>query len=354
MSLLKDIEDDLQKKYPQISNTSNTFIQRINRAISNANFWQVFITFIILIFLSILYSHFLNFEFLKVLKINFIDNAKIFTTGIITLVSINLFVTNFLFTHLKEERDDLQSIIDEKVNFKFITYLGFTLIVCILLLYFLAPTVQNEDIKSNILIIIFFSFLFYIFQLIFLYNKVFSFIHKGKRKKIIEDALDREFANAFKNNYLKNEFKKRYQNEMENNLEFSRYSSINPEFESDVKYLSIEKKKTVYLKDIKLKNLKYHLKDNNSKEKLFSVLELDQRFSKEKPHTLLVLTNPPNKKVLNYFSFSSKQNILRNYSQTQLNNLIQKVETNTVKNNYFELTNNLDDLERVYDLYLDL
>ena len=354
MSLLKDIEDDLQKKYPQISDSNDNFIQRIDRTISNASFWQVFITFIVLIFLSILYSQFLNFECLKILKINFIDNAKIFTTGIITLVSINLFVTNFLFTHLKEERDDLQSIIDEKVNFKFITYLGFTLIVCILLLYFLAPTVHNEVIKSNILVIVFFSFLFYIFQLIFLYNKVFSFIHKGKRKKIIEDALDSEFANAFKNNYLKNEFKERYQNEMENNLKFSRYSSINPEFESDVKYLSIEKKKTVYLKDIKIKNLKDHLKNNNSKEKFFSVLELNQRFSKERFHTLLVLTNPPDKKLINCFSFSSKQSLIGNYNQTQLNNLIHKVETNTVKNNYFELSNNLDDLERVYDLYLDL
>ncbi len=354
MSLLKEIEDDLQKKYPQINNSRYSFIQRLDRAILNANFWQVFISLIILILLSILYSQFLNFEFLKVLKINFLDNAKIFTTGIITLVSINLFVTNFLFTHLKEERDDLQSIIDEKVNFKFITYLGFTLIVCILLLYFLAPTVQNEDIKTNILIIIFISFLFYIFQLIFLYNKVFSFIHKGKRKKIIEDALDREFSNAFKNNYLKNEFKERYQNEMENNLEFSRYSPFNPEFDSEVKYLSIEKKKTVYLKDIKLKKLKESLKNNNSKEKFFSVLELDQRFSKGKSHTVLVFTNPPDKKVINCFSFSSKQSLLGTYSQTQLNNLIQKVESNTVKNNYFELSNNLNDLERVYDLYIEL
>lgn len=354
MSLFKDIENDLQKKYPQIYNYTNSPFRGLNRSILNANFWHVFIVFILIIFLSILYTEFLNFKFLKVLNIEFIDNAKTFTTGIITLVSINLFVTNLLFTHLKDERDDLQSIIDDQVNFKFITYLGFTLILCILLLYFLAPTILNNDIKSNILIIIFLSFLFYILQLIFLYNKVFSFIHKDKRKKIIENALIIEFAKAFQNDYLKNEFKKRYQNEMETNLGFSTYSPFNAEFESEIKYLSIEKKNTVYLKDIKLKNLKKNLKDNSSEEKYFLILELDQRFPTGKSHPLLLFTNLPKGKVIKYFSFSNKQRLSENYSQTQLNNLIQKVESNTIKNNYFELSNNLNDLEKVYELYLDL
>lgn len=354
MSLFQDIENDLQKRYPQIYNDTNNSFQRFVRNILNANFWQVFIAYILIIFLSVLYTEFLDFQFLKVFKIDFIDNVKTFTTGIITLVSINLFVTNFLFTHLKDERDDLQSIIDEQVNFKFITYLGFTIIVCILLLYFLAPTVQNNDIKSNILIIIFCSFLFYIFQLIFLYNKVFSFIHKDQRKKIIEDALTMEFAKAFQNDYLKNEFKERYQKEMETILGFSSYSPFSSEFKSEIEYLSMEKKKTVYLKDINLKNLNKHLKDNSSEEKYFSILELDQRFSSGKSHPLLLLTRLPRKKVINYFSFSNKQRLLENYSQTQLNNLIQKVENNTAKNNYFELSDNLNNLEKIYELYLEL
>lgn len=354
MSLFQDIENDLKKKYPQIYNDTNKPFQRVIRTILNASFWQVFVSYILFIILSILYTKFLDFQFLKVLNINFIDNVKTFTTGIITLVSINLFVTNLLFTHLKDERDDIQPIIDEQVNFKFITYLGFTIIVCILLLYFLSPTIQNNNIKSNILVFIFCSFLLYIFQLIFLYNKVFTFIHRNKRKEIIEEALALEFAKAFHNDYLKNEFKERYQNEMESNLGFVSYSPFSADFKSDVKYISIEKKSAVYLKDINLNGLKKNLKKNNSKEKFFSILELDQRFSPKNSHLLLLLTDLPKKRAINYFSFSKKQRLLENYNQTQLNNLLQKVENNTVKNNYFELTDNLDDLERVYELYLEL
>ncbi|MBA6154274.1 hypothetical protein [Gelidibacter maritimus] len=354
MSLYKEIRKDLKKEFPKIHSDNNRTYHKIIQNIFNAGFWKILVSYSILISVVVFYSKYIDFDFLKILEINFSDNVKTFTTGIITLVSINLFVTNFLFTHLKDERDDMQPIIDERVNFKFITYLGFTIIICILFLYFLAPSINEQNIKSNILIFLFLSFILYIFQLIFLYKKVFNFIHKTKRKKIIEETLMSEFSQAFYSDYLKREFKKRYRNLMIEILGFKYYNPFIQKLEDKHQHFSIQNDKTKYLKDINSKRLLKKLQKNKSEKNFFIDLDLDQKFEANNSHSLLILENLPLKKVSRYFTFSTKKRFLEKYDQNQLDNLLQKTNKNTLSNNYIDLEENLNDLERMFDKYLEL
>ncbi|AYN00246.1 hypothetical protein [Chryseobacterium sp. 3008163] len=227
MSLIANIKSDAKQKFPLIYSANNNLVKTFLFRLYSFNFKMLFFVYCLIIIIIIFYTLFIDFGFLKILNINFEDAIKTFTTTVITLVSMNLFVTNLLLTHLKDERDDLQSIIDKRVNFKFITYLGFSIIISILILYFLSPSITNPEIKSNILIFIFSTFIIYIIFLISLYNNVFNFIHKSKRNEIIKSELELEFDRAFYNNFLKKEFKTRYI-EFIQNSGFVRYNSFAP------------------------------------------------------------------------------------------------------------------------------
>ena len=301
MSLIQEIKKDIKSKYPDVYKTNNDRLITVQSLMSKSSFRNILVLYLFCILLVILYSLFVNFKCFQILSINFEDNIKVFTTGVITLVSMNLFVTNLLFTHLKEERDEIQTVIDRRINFKFITYLGFSIIISILLLYFISPTINNNDIKTNILIFIFLSFLAYIFLLVNLYTLVFEFIHKSKRKDIVRKELEMEFMKAFYYNYLKINFNDRYTNFIQKQKGFAPHFYFGEE--KDLDSISFRAKEDKFLVDINLKKLETELTDIVDEEKKYLSLELNQKFPKEKSHDILLFSSKHSERILDSYVF---------------------------------------------------
>lgn len=351
MSLKKSIKEEIQEKFPKVYSSNNDKILNLKYWIFSKNFWHLLVSYIIIIILVILYSKFIDFNFLKVLNVKFDDNIKTFTTGIITLVSMNLFVTNLLLTHLKEERDDLQSIIDKKVNFKFITYLGFTLIICVLFLYFISNSVNNENINNNILIFIFSSFIFYIFLLVNLYNTVFNFIHKTKRNEIVKAELNLEFYKAFYIDYYKRRFNEEYINIMENQLNFQRYPIWGGI--QNAKHHIYKFPQTVYLDDINIKAITKLSKKLPKQGRYYHSIELNKQYKKEENITLFSLMETRKFKFDNIYSFTRNSSIQTEYSKEYLDKLLKKISDNTLNNKFNDLSMNLKNLEDIYNEYIN-
>lgn len=352
MSLKKYINKEIENKFPRVYKSENDKISKIYNWIFKKNFGEILLIYSAFIIVIILYSQFIDIKFLKILDIKFDDTVKTFTTGIITLVSMNLFVTNLLLTHLRDERDDLQSIIDRRINFKFITYLGFTNIICVLFLYFFSPSIYNESIKSNILIFLFSSFVGYIFLLVFLYNNVFNFIHKTKRTEIVKKELNLEFYKAFYNDYFKRRFKEEYKNLLEVKLNFQSYP-IWQEIE-EINHYTYNPSKNVYLKDINIKAISALAKQINSSKKYYHIIDLGKEYQKDIEIKLFSLPLNRNLKFKKIYSFSSKVSFKTEYSQEYLDTLLKKVRDNTLRNKYNELSTNLKSLENIYSEYIEL
>lgn len=352
MSLKKLISKEIEVKFPKVFKSKNNKISIFRNWIFSKNFWAILIFYNVLIFVIVLYSKYIDFEFLKILDIKFEDTVKTFTTGIITLVSMNLFVTNLLLTHLKDERDDIQSIIDRKVNFKFITYLGFTLIICVLSLYFFSPSITNENVKSNILIFIFSTFVCYILLLVILYNTVFNFIHKTKRTEIVKSELNLEFHKAFYIDYFKRRFKEEYRNLMENKLNFQSYPTWQ-EVEG-INHYTHKISKNIFLKDISVDAISKLSKKITNTTKYYHILELERQYQKDSEIKLFSLSEKKNFKCNKIYSFSSKSSIHSEYSQEYLDKLLKKIDNNTLNNKFNELSTNLKNLEDIYNEYIEL
>lgn len=350
MSLKKTIKKEIETKFPKIYKSKNDSVLDFYTWVNTRNFWAILFIYFVSVLIIGLYTQFIDFDFLKILNIKFEDNIKTFTTGIITLVSMNLFVTNLLFTHLKDERDDIQSIIDKKVNFKFITYLGFSIIVCILSLYFFSPNIFNGNVKSNILIFIFCSFLCYIFLLIILYNTVFNFIHKTKRTEIIKTELKLEFHKAFYNDYYKKRFNEEYKNLMENKLNFSHYSNWR-EIEG-IEHLKINNSKDIYLEDINDTSNQFDKVKNV--EKFYHIMELGKQYQKNTDIRLFSVSDKIKFKYKRFYSFSTKNSFPLESHREYLDKLLKKVTDNTLTNRYTDLSTNLKSLEDIYSEYIDL
>lgn len=350
MSLINQLRKELKERYPRIYSDNNSLLGKFNLKVSKSRFWNVLIIYIIFIVLVVLYTYYINWDIFQCLNINFDDNVKIFTTSIITLVSMNLFVTNLLFTHLKDERDDIQSIIDNRIYFKFITYLGFTIILSILSLYFISPSINNISVKSNVFTLIFFSFIFYIIKLISLYNTVFEFINKEKRIKIIKDELESEFSRAFYNYFIKKEFKKRYVDIMEKKHGFTQFSFFDERFEKN----SFTKKTDTYLNDIHLNKLQLVLEKITATDKKYFSLELDQKFDKNKIHDVLAFNTEQNIKIHKYFIFKKNSYLNKTIERENLTKLLNKVNNNTLSNKFNELNENLINIGNIYEQYLNL
>lgn len=349
MSLLKEINREIKTKFPDIYKDNNNIFFKLKSKLYSINFWQILLCYLIVIVFIVFYTKYISLDILKLINVNFEDNIKTFSTIIITLVSMNLFVTNLLLTHLKDERDDIQSIIDERVNFKFITYLGFSIILCILLLYFVSPSILIHDVKSNILIFIFSSFIFYILQLVILYNRVFNFIHKGERLQIIKQELNIEFSRAFYRNYIKSEFKKRYIQFMEEQS-FERFSYFMFE---NLTHISLKNKKPCYLKDINVQGIKDSAKKVTS-ERYYYELELDNEYLENTEINLLSFSQSTNVNFTKNYIFSRKKLFAEKYNQQHLDKLLKKIDNNTLSNKFSDLKSNLSDLDEVYTKYINI
>lgn len=354
MSLLKPIKEEIKQKYPKVHKVNTDFISNSKAKIFSASFKRILVGYAFLILIVIIYSKYLNFELLQVLTVKFEENTKTFITGIITLVSINLFVTNFLFTHLKEERDDIQFIIDEKVNFKFITYFGFSIVIYILLLYFLSPTFSDITVKSNILIFIFCSFIVYILLLIALYNTVFKFIHREERNRIIQKELNNEFYRSFYFFYIKRSFKTRYRDFFEKELNFVPEYQFRFGENKNKNRVILKSRNSGYLKDIKSTKIKKKLSSLKPNENHFYPLEFDMKLDKLKPYYILALKKDIDFKARNFYVISKQSFFGKKSSQNNLNILLNKINDNTLNNQFKNLESNLKNLDEIYENYLDL
>ena len=352
MSLINQLKKEVKEKYPEVHSVNNKTFESLNFQFSRVTFGQVFGTFILLIIIVTFYTLFLNWEILKILNVNFEDNIKIFTTSIITLVSMNLFVTNLLFTHLKEERDEIQYIIDSRIHFKFITYLGFTIILCVLCLYFVSPSFENASIKANILILLFISFLYYISKLILLYTTVFNFLNKSKRTQIVKDELNTEFFKAFYQNFLKSEFKKSYLATI-TKYGFSSYYSFSLSTQ-DFETIGFTKKFNCFLHDINLSKLESYLKEIKDNNKKYAPLELNQEFEKNKVHNIFTFEAKQKLLLKKYFIFKKKSYLSYGIEKESLNRLLGKVAINTLNNKFHDLGENLKSLDDIYERYVKL
>lgn len=351
MSLKKSIKKEIQSKFPKVYNSNNNKISNLKYWIFGKNFWHLLLSYIVVIAFVIIYSKFIDFRFLKILEIKFEDNIKTFTTGIITLVSMNLFVTNLLLTHLKDERDDIQSIIDKKVNFKFITYLGFTLIICVLFLYFFSTSVKSENINNNILIFIFSSFIFYIFLLVNLYNTVFNFIHKTKRTEIVKTELNLEFYKAFYIDYYKRRFNEEYKSIMEKKLNFQPYP-IWSEIQG-INHHTYKPSKNIYLDDINIKAITKLSEELPKKARYYHLIELNKQYKKDEHIKLFSLLENKKFDYNKVYSFSTNNSIQLEYSQEHLDKLLKKINDNTLNNKFSELSINLKSLNDIYTEYIE-
>lgn len=352
MSLIKQLKEEAKEKYPQIYLANNKLSELFNYRFSRLIFAEIFGVLIILIICVSLYTIYINFQFLQFLNINFEDNIKTFTTIIITLVSMNLFVTNVLFTHLRDERDEIQYIIDNRIHFKFITYLGFTIILCVICLYFISPSFENIYVKSNILILLFISFIYYIFRLIRLYDTVFNFLNKSKRIQIIKDELDSEFSRAFYNDFLKKEFKKRYL-DLLTKYSFTKCFSFKTGSDN-FKKLSFQEKNDVYLVDIDVFGLESHIKKIKDVDKKYLSLELNQKFEKNNIHCIFTFKDIQKSNLRKYFILKKKPLLNNTTDKENLIKLLNKVSNNTLNNKFQDLNENLKTLENIYIKYVKL
>lgn len=352
MSLIKQINDEIRIKFPEVKKSENNWVSHLMGTFIRRSFWQTLTIFLALITCVILYTAYIDFDFLKILNINFDDSIKTITTCTITLVSMNLFVTNLLLTHLKDEREDLESLIDRKINFKFITHLGFTIIICILFLYFISPTITHENIKCNILIFIFCSFLCYILALVFLYNSVFKFINKLERSEIINSERKLELYRTFHVYYLRKRFSEIYVELMENELKFKKYESWTSV--KGVKTYSLKTKNKVVLKDIKINKLKSFSESIPNDEKYYHTVKYGRLYEKD---IELALFSLPEMKGYDYkkvYSFTKNVKTQSTDNRQHLDRLLGKISNNTANNKYIDLELNLNDLSKIFKAYIEL
>nr|WP_294924494.1 hypothetical protein [uncultured Flavobacterium sp.] len=352
MSILSETKKEIKSEFPELHKTYNDKTNKINRIVSNLSFKQILLIFFSCILVASFYTYF-NLKFLNVLEIDFNDTIKILTPSVITLVSMNLFVTNLLLTHLKDDRDDLEKIINKKVHFKFITYFGFAIVFYLLVLIFTFKIIENY--KTNILILLFYSFLIFIFLLINLYRIVFEFINKSTRKNIISKELKVEFEKILYTKKLKKEFKIKYHNFFKIN-DFTLINSYLFGLDSQLKdenNVTINFNKVKYFRDIKSTELLKHFSKNKGTDNYYTSFELDEK-TPTNNDLLLISTIKKNKKLSNYFIYKDKPMFEESVETDILNILLKKIDYNVSNNKVEDLKEDLSNINSVFEKFLNI
>ncbi len=344
---IKEIKRDFPKLHSSYYNIYSIILNRV----TTSSFFKIAIIFFLLICIVVLYTY-SNLTFLNFLEVDFHDTIKVLTTSVITLVSMNLFVTNLLLTHLKDERDDLEKIISKKVQFKFVTYFGFSIIIYLLILNVIFKNI--EDYKTNILIFLFYCFLFFILLLINLYKIVFEFINKSSRKKILHYELNHEFDKILYVNKIKKEFVVKYDSFFNSHT----FKKTSPLFFSFSNKLSTKTNVTVkfskisFFRDLDTKRLKKILLKLNHTDNYFASLQLDDKFQIANDF-LLVSINEDSYKIKNCFVFKETALFSDELEPEVLNILLKKLENNVKNDRLEELKEDLSNINSVLGKFLN-
>ncbi|MCF6140322.1 hypothetical protein L1S34_03395 [Flavobacterium sp. K77] len=351
MSILSETQKEINSEFPELYKTYSDKTNKINNFFSNLSFKQILLIFLCSILIVFLYTYF-NFEFLNILDIDFNDTIKILTPSVITLVSMNLFVTNLLLTHLKDDRDDLEKIITKKVHFKFITYFGFAIVFYLLVLIFTFKILVIY--KTNILILLFYSFLIFIFLLINLYKTVFEFINKTTRKNIIAKELKIEFENILYVKKVKKEFRIKYNNFFKNN-NFTLTTSHLFNFDDQLKdkhNITVNFDKVKYFRDIRSTELLKHFIKIKNKVNYYTNLELDEK-TPANNDLLLISIDEENNKLSNYFIYKDKPMFEESFETDILNILLKKIDYNVSNNKLEDLKEDLSNVNDIFEKFLN-
>lgn len=351
MSILSETKKGVKYEFPDLHKIYNDKTNKINRIISNLSFKQILLILLSAISIVFIYTYF-NFKFLNILEIDFNDTIKILTPSVITLVSMNLFVTNLLLTHLKEDRDDLEKIINKKVHFKFITYFGFAIIFYLLVLIFTFKIIENY--KTNILILLFYSFLIFIFLLINLYRVVFEFINKTSRKNIISKELKIEFEKILYMKKVKKEFKIKYNNFFKTNkfIITNSYLFGLDEQLQDKNNVTIKFEKVKYFRDLKSKQLIKHFDKIKDKDNYYTNIELDEKMPTNND-LLLISISEKNEKLAKYFIYKDKPMFEESFETDILNILLKKIDYNVNNNKLEDLKEDLSNVNSIFEKFLN-
>ena len=341
---LKIKNKDLYRFYNKKSNRLDSFFRNLYKL----SFYKILG---LLMLCSIIISVFtyLNITW-DLINYDFKELLKTITTSSITLVSMNLFVTNLLLTHLKEERDDLEKFILNKINFVFVTYFGFSIILFLVILN-ISHEIIDDKIKSNILLFLSYCFIVFIILLIYLYNIIFKFIIKSKRNLLINKELEKEFSqNLYKhkfhvsfNSIFLNHFSEKEIKTVPHNLypwrdDLQNSVIINNKFSKDK-----------YFRNIKLHNIKKEYKNISISE-----IKLNQKIIAGN-EIFLSSIDPDNKKIKqnklkSAFIFTNKPLFGKN-DTTMIEIILDKFDKDVKNQNMENLKIDLQNINTIFDIY---
>lgn len=349
MSLLKKSKNEIKNNQPELYKVNNNTFSKIKDKIFDTGFYSILLSFFLAFGLIFLYSYYINFDLLKILNVDFHNSINLLLTSIITLVSINLLVTNFLFTYLKGSLENIQTIVEKKVSFKFSTYYGFSIIISTLLLFFFSNIVANEYVKSNMLMFIFISFIIYILLIVKIYDSVFSFINNDKRREIIKSELIGELNRNLYESLLRTLFNKKQTDFFENKLQFKKINSFETISEYDtITYLPNTNR---YLVDLKTEKLAKKLDSSPDESGYYYHIKLGQEFQNQIETKLLSFSSEQKLKVEKYYILKKEPSVIPNdtkHLQRVLSSLNKSVQSSNIEN----LETNLKDLGDIYEIYL--
>ncbi|KFF05419.1 hypothetical protein [Flavobacterium reichenbachii] len=306
-SIIYEVKRKLKEENKELYNSHNSCkfrLLNLRQIILRFSFWAIFSILISALIFVIIYSNKKFNLIIDFIIIDFKELLKLLTSSAITLVSMNLFVTNLLLTHLKEERDDLEKFINKKLPFRFITYFGFSIIIFLLLLNLFYNHLESS--KNNILIFLAYSFFIFIGLLIYLYDKVFKFITKGQRKLLISTELKNEFDLNLYTEKFKNIFLESYIRFFEN-LNFTQTSKNLSSFNSnliDNVHITFMTNENHYFRDLKYKSLSSLIEKVDLESHFYSVQNLDAKIVNDSE--VLLLSYKTNDKKISKESLKSK------------------------------------------------
>ncbi|MHC0441462.1 hypothetical protein [Flavobacterium sp. 3-210] len=353
-SIISEVRKKLKKENKDLYFAHNGYqftLSNITQIILKSSFWNIFLIMIAIILVIIIYSNKKFDLFFDFLVIDFKELLKVLTSTVITLVSMNLFVTNLLLTHLKEERDDLEKFINKKIPFRFITYFGFSIILLLLFLNLFYGHLECS--KNNILIFLAYSFFIFIGALIYLYDKVFKFITKSQRKILIFNELKREFNLNLYRSKFKKVFSENY-NEFFANLNFKVVSKNLPLFNDDLAgniNILVKSNHEKYFKDLKYKSLKLLIEKIEPINQFYSTHDLDDKILNQ-DEILLLSFQTSNEKVnenllRSKFVYSKENFFDENETNDILETVLEKFDKNIKSGKLEDLTSDLKNFENI-------
>jgi hypothetical protein len=287
MGIYKQLNQSIAKENPVVFSrvTQNTFA-KIDLWLAKLPFYKLFFLLgLLCIIVGLINNLIPNLGLLAIIKFVFADALRILTSSAVTIVSITLVVTNLLFTHLKDERDSLEQLILAKVKIKYVTFVGFSIIICLLVLNFITES-TSMMIKQNILLTIFYCFLYYLWQLVVMYNQIMNLIIKSSRNAILISEQKDELSSVIYQDLFQNKFNDIFDKLFTSN----QFSNIIFNQEPSSTSLSVvnSNHKQPFLVDIDVTTFSKILKSTNH-EIGFGLFKLNQVYDKQQP--LLILPN---------------------------------------------------------------